>query len=452
MLPLFWPETAAAHLIAAAFLGLALAAAWLTPSLFWVPPCAAVMVGAALLLYHRVTGGCIAWLLLTGTTIEMTLADIIGPQAFQTTIAVMKAAGIGLAVLCALRWGPRLDPFNPAWAFLAMAAVGLAAGLHPGLTVTDSLRSFAGSAAPFAFSFCLVPARWGKAMIAASRFCPLAAVGLGMVLDIAGVRPLFVDSGGARLAATGHPAFLAGVCLTAVYASLLMLFRYGRGRDQGFLVLNLTILVLTGARAPIAFAAAVTAAALLLPRAPAFPMRRRWPLLLAGAAIAPLALALSAEFSAIRLFNLLGADAGHLSGRELLWPAFESAAEAAPWFGWGLGAGNLIIAPDDPVARLLHTWAAHNEYLRIRVEGGWFGLTALVTLFILWVWHNSRRLPPAEALLTRLMFLALAGHAVTDNVLISSPASVLFTFAAAMFASHTPKDARNALPDSTAIA
>jgi hypothetical protein len=34
----------------------------------------------------------------------------------------------------------------------------------------------------------------------------------------------------------------------------------------------------------------------------------------------------------------------------------------------------------------------------------------------------------------RLVFVAFAGHAVTDNVLISTPACVLFAFAAAVFA------------------
>ena len=72
----------------------------------------------------------------------------------------------------------------------------------------------------------------------------------------------------------------------------------------------------------------------------------------------------------MRLFNVLSNEAGNLSGRELLWPPFEQAAAASPWFGWGVGAGNAIIPPDSELARLIQTWAAHNEYLRMRVEGG----------------------------------------------------------------------------------
>jgi len=40
---------------------------------------------------------------------------------------------------------------------------------------------------------------------------------------------------GARLAGLGHPAFLAGVCLPAIYACLIQLYREGRGHDLGHL-------------------------------------------------------------------------------------------------------------------------------------------------------------------------------------------------------------------------
>ena len=72
----------------------------------------------------------------------------------------------------------------------------------------------------------------------------------------------------------------------------------------------------------------------------------------------------------MRLFNVLLNETGNLSGRDLLWPSFEDAAAQSPWFGWGVGAGNVVIPPDGRIAQILHTWAAHNEYLRIEVEGG----------------------------------------------------------------------------------
>jgi hypothetical protein len=56
----------------------------------------------------------------------------------------------------------------------------------------------------------------------------------------------------------------------------------------------------------------------------------------------------------------------------------------------------------------------------------------------------------------RLVFIAFAAHAVTDNVLISTPASVLFSFIAAVFASEAPATTAGTkcsrLPNAAAVA
>jgi O-antigen ligase len=271
-------------------------------------------------------------------------------------------------------------------------------------------------------------------MIRATAWSALLAVALGAVATAAGLRPFFVDSGGWRLTGLGHPAFLAGVALAGTYASLTELYRGARGRDLGLLVSNLLIIVLTGARAPLFYALAVIGVSVAVVPSPQFPPRYRLLLVLSAAAALPIVLVAAAELPSVRLFNLLDTDIGNLSGREYLWPAFEAAADGSPWVGWGVGAGNAIIPPQSAVAQLLHTWAAHNEYLRIQVEGGHLGRALLVGSFMLWVSRNTARLPASDRWITRLVFVALAGHAVTDNVLISTPACVLFAFIAAVFA------------------
>jgi O-antigen ligase len=82
----------------------------------------------------------------------------------------------------------------------------------------------------------------------------------------------------------------------------------------------------------------------------------------------------------------------------------------------------------------MHTWAAHNEYLRIGVEGGMCGSALLVGLFAGWVFVHTRPLCPSDRRIMRLVFVAYAGLATTDNVLISTPACVMFAFATAVFA------------------
>jgi O-antigen ligase len=345
----------------------------------------------------------------------------------------VKAAGLGLACLCALRFGVRADWLNPAWAYLAMLGTGLAHGLYPGLTMADSIRSLIGSAAPFAFCFCRLPRAWPAAILRTTKWCAIVAVAGCVPLALLGIRPLFVDSGGMRLAGLGHPAFLAGVCLPAIYACLIALFREGRGGDVCLLIGNFLILLLTGARAPLAYAVAVTGISLLSVSSRAFPARTRLLLSLVACAAVPVLALFSGEMSAVRLFNVVAHEAGNLSGRGLLWPAFAAAADQSPWVGWGIGAGNAVVPPDGRIAQVLHTWAAHNEYLRIQVEGGQIGRAVLIALFAAWVITGTRRLPAPERRIMRLVFLAFAGHAATDNVLISTPACVLLAFATAVF-------------------
>jgi O-antigen ligase len=402
---------------------------------------ASVAAATAALVALYPTMASAAWLVAASLSLEMTLHDLIEPSMLQTTIAVVKGVEILLAGLMALRFGMRIEMANPVWAYAAMLAAGWAHGLYPGLTMEDSVRSFIGSVAPFAFCFCRLPKDWSGTIIRVTKWCPVVAVLLCLPLDVTGVRPLFVESGGWRLAGLGHPAFLAGVCLPAIYASLIELYRNGRRGDLALLWTNFLILVLTGARAPLAYAVGVTGITLLAVPSPVFPPHARRLLLLIGASAAPLLLLFAGNLSDVRLFNVVETEASDLSGRGLLWPAFEDAAGQSPWFGWGIGAGNVIIPPDGAIARLLHTWAAHNEYLRMEVEGGQVGRFLLILSFIAWVVRGTRRLPLAERRIMRLVFLAFAAHAATDNVLISTPACVLFAFSTAVFN-------RMSLPDS----
>jgi O-antigen ligase len=424
------PLLASAALLLAAAFGCGL----VMPALFWAALGASVLGGVAFMAYRHPAGFCAAWLLVTGMSLEMTLNELGGDAMFQPTIAVVKACGLALALLCALRYGLRFDRFNPAWAYLAMLAAGLAHGLHPGLGPADSVRSVIGSVAPFAFCFCRPPSTWRDAIIRAVAWCPVVAVVTCIPLALAGIRPLFVDSGGARLAGLGHPAFLAGVCLPAIYACLVSLYRQGRPGDLWLLAVNFIILLLTGARAPLACAVAVTALCLVSIRSTVFAAQWRRLLCQGGAAVVLALLPFTGDLTEIRLFNVLTNAADNLSGRSLLWPEFEAAAAQSPWFGWGIGAGNVVIPPHGPIARLLHTWAAHNEYLRIEVEGGQLGRAALIALFAAWVVAHTRRLRPPDRRIMRLVFVAFAFHAVTDNVLISTPACVFFAFTAAVFA------------------
>jgi len=426
--------TASRSGIALLALAMLAAAAFLAPGVFWLLLAAAAGGAILVLMLRHPVAASALWLLGVGCTLEMSLGDILGPAFYQPIIALVKGTGLVLAAITVLRFGPRADRFNPGFAFLAMFAVGLTHGLYPGLTVTESLRSLIGSVAPYAFSFSRLSRAWARAIIRVTMLIPSFSVAAGALLDLAGIRPLFVVSGGLRLGALSHPAFLGGFALTAIYACLVELYREGNRALIGLLAVNLLILVLTGARAPLLYGVMVTGITLGFVPSPAFSRRERTGLLLGALTLVPLALALAGSLTAFRLFNLLTHNADGLSGREEIWAYFEHAAAGSPWVGWGVGAGNAVIPQTSRVVRIMHTWAAHNEYLRIAVEGGRIGEALLLALFILWAAAHIAPLPAPERAILRLVFLAFACHAITDNVLISTSASVLFTFVAAVFA------------------
>src|SRR5690349_15358927 len=114
-------------------------------------------------------------------------------------------------------------------------------------------------------------------------------------------------------------------------------------RAETALGANFLILLLTGARAPLAYAVAVTGLCLVSIRSSVFPARWRLLLCLTGASVVLALLPFAADLVGIRLFNILTNAANNLSGRSLLWPAFQDAAAQSPWVGWGIGAGNAII-------------------------------------------------------------------------------------------------------------
>src|SRR5579875_985565 len=255
-----WPGLAAL----CALTGLALLAATAGPDAYTAALAVALTAAAAFLAWRYNDIACAAWLLVVGCTLEMSLGDLLGPAAYQPIIAVVKTLGLGLTLLAILRYGARFDCFNPAFAYGLIFIMGLAHGLHPGLTQAESLRSLLGSAAPFAFSFSRLSRPWANRVIRTTAFIPLINVILGAALALASIRPLFIDEGGERLAALSHPAFLAGFALAAIYACLIQWFREAAWKWLLLLTANLVILVLTGARAPSLYGLAVIILALIL--------------------------------------------------------------------------------------------------------------------------------------------------------------------------------------------
>jgi O-antigen ligase len=360
-----------------------------------------------------------------------------GPH--ETLIGIEKGAGAMLVVLLGLRFGWRRDRYNPGFAFAAMFFTGLLHGLYPGLTLISSLRSLIGSASPFAFGFARMTPRIRQAVVRSVTLGPLANIFTGVILSILHLHAMAAMEGNAfRLAGAGLPAFLGGFALIAIYAGLMEIIRTPPASGPSFepllLLTNFAILLLTGARTPLALASLLILGVLLL--------RRQLMVLAAAGALMALAVLFLGNFSFIRVVDLVQmGQAGNLSNQNLIWPYFEAAIAASPWLGWGVGAGKVVVPVNHGIAQLIGTNAAHNEYLRIGCEGGLFGTALLVICMALWAYRGARGLPSAQRWLTWLVFIAFGVHSATDNTLIATTSSVMFIWAVAVFSGATPEEA-----------
>jgi O-antigen ligase len=381
---------------------------------------------ALTILYPRAAA--VLWILSLQTAPDSWLDHLAGSFRHEMIIGVMKAFGLVLAAALMLREGARRDRYNPGFAFATLFGTGLIHGLYPGLTMLSSLRSLIGSASPFLFSFIRLPDDFCSTVIRATLWGPLAAVCFGGLLAACGLDQMYVlEQGALRLGGAGQPPFLAGFALIGMYAGLIETASSASRIPLAALAVNFLIILLTGARAPLAIASIEIVLLLLI--------QRRIMLLAAAGAAAAAALLFVHSLNFLRVIDLtrLG-EAGNLSHRDMVWPFFAQAFAASPVFGWGVGAGKVIIPVTSPLEALLGTNAAHNEYLRIGAEGGLFGLALLILLLILWVRRGSTPMPALPRLMMRLIFIGFAVHSATDNTMIATTSSVFFLWVSCIFA------------------
>jgi O-antigen ligase len=423
-----WPLGLGAALLA----GLGLA--WFTPDAIWLPFALLPLAGGLALAAAFPAQATALWLAALATCPEMWLGELIGRA--PEIIGIDKGIGLALLAICLLRYGARVDAFNPGLAFLFMFAAGFMHGVWPGLTAADSIRSLIGSAAPFAFSWSRLSAAWSRRVIGTVIAAPFLIIGFGACLAAAGLRPLYgLEEGALRLGASTHPAFLAGFALISVYALLLEQVRGARSWRLAALGGDIVVLLATGARAPLGLALLLILLVAGAVSTPRWPWRARAPVLLAVAA-APAAAVIAAPFLGfVRLLTLASqGDVANLSNRTLIWPVYEAAIARSPWFGWGTGSGKVLVPVGTLLWHLLGTNAAHDEYLRLAVEGGGLGLGLLLLLIVLWLRRGTHAMSGAERVVMVLVFLAFAVHSATDNTLIATTASLMFAWVSAVFA------------------
>ncbi len=348
--------------------------------------------------------------------------------------ALIKLVPFALTAVLLLRYG-----FSPVinWPFLAFAGIAAIsiAVLPMGRVVgnADMVRSFIGSTAPFVLGFALAPKSLWTALCRGAALVPLISTLGGLLAGLVGFYAPMDTFG--RFQGLHSPPFLAGFCSTAIFACTL---EYLRGFRMPWLLLggvNLAILLATQARAPLAAVILFLGIVFLLSSRRTFPLKRKVDLVMGGMLPGLVVLGPITAYALQRFTqpNYSGGDF-NFSGRDIIWPFFLDAIERRPLFGFGLGAGKLIVDPADPGIRYLGSNAAHNEYLRLSVDGGVIGCAAIFAALVAWVVLGTRRAPLVDRLVLRAGIGAVLLHSGFDNTLIASTAVIQFTWFAAALA------------------
>ncbi len=258
---------------------------------------------------------------------------------------------------------------------------------------------------------------------------PIASIVVGSVYDLAHLRPLFrreFATGLYRLQGSTIAAYLSGLAMCGMFASLQLA---AAGRKAFFflvLILDMLILLLAGGRIALAVSLLVCTAGFYSNRS----ISGRWKVLgsiagLIGAFVAGLIFAPSI----MDRFEQSGSN-----GRDLLWAEVYKLALAYP--NTGIGFGHQFWALDRHVLIMTGTTAAHNDYYRLMAELGFYGMPLFylfLILAVLRVWANPRvnfNVTVIAALVGYLMLSwtdnALSGPAFFPIIILAIMASVRY--------------------------
>ncbi len=259
-----------------------------------------------------------------------------------------------------------------------------------------------------------------------------AAMGLFyQALGIYNAFPIEFNTGESRFSGTLNAAFLGGFAAIGVLASFKFVERGQRKYALGMLV-NFVILVMSAGR--------MNFVVMILVLLPSFFLSARIKL---STKYKATALGILASIIIIPALWLRYADRiakSGTSGRDIMWDWLLQMSAQYPNFGIGF-AHQFWTTPLDVVIQVSSP-AAHNDYLRILLELGTFGVVAFYLLLIaatLLAWNSERGNRDLSILFALLSFLLLSA---TDNAL-STPCYFTLIITTIMASQKRVKTPRN---------
>ncbi|WP_234086641.1 O-antigen ligase family protein [Azonexus sp. R2A-61] len=206
-------------------------------------------------------------------------------------------------------------------------------------------------------------------------YSPLLSITAGVFYEMIGVGSIFGIDGAIevpRLQGSTVPAFLAGISLSGVLSALLLYYYQGKKQNIFWFVFNFCILLLTAARMPIALGCFLVATIFFIIDKSS--LAKKLLTLLAGIC----GLLVFLVFFGKSILDRFGNESS--SGRDVLWDYFYGLMSDYPDFGIGFGHSFYSVPPEISVLVGGGT-AAHNDYIRLAVEIGFYQTIVFFLVF-----------------------------------------------------------------------
>lgn len=308
-----------------------------------------------------------------------------------------------------------------------------------GLTQAQMMKSFISLSLPFFFFSIRYNRRLIDPALLFIALLPALCVAAGFLAQLLGMldltgRPWEVYSreftGAFRLSGTAISAYLAFLCFISIFVCLYQAIIYKKNHYFFIMGLAFVVLVLTGTRTPIACSILFGGFSILFAARDDLRASSKLTLGILGLAFLGLVTVLTWQNIEARFFGDIRESGINTSGRAAIWDAMWAVYSVNEWFGRGIGTGAIVLLED----RAVVSAAAHNEYLRLLVDGGIVGLAVYVIGFAFLMFRESRALERGQSIFVLGLLLAFAIYSLTDNTITAPPALVMFLALALIFA------------------
>jgi len=345
--------------------------------------------------------------------------------------AVHKFLVLVAAVPMILRYGVNWRINGPLFAILLFLATSLVFGdVHPALSQFQIAKSLIALLIPWLFLNVKFDDKTVDGLLLGIALMPIISVLAAIPVEMTGALNRIGEpfqtiqsdyTGAARLTGMNYPAFLA---FFGYVSFLVCLYKMVIENRRGFiflLLLNLALIIFSGTRMPSLLAVMLAGLMIFFASKETLKGASKVNLLLLGLVFVSVVMVFYWPQLEARMFAQTSDSAVNLSGRDEIWSYFLAAFHESPVFGKGVGAGVVLL--EDVI--IYSSTAAHNEYLRLLVDGGIVGLLLYIGGVVVHLAFDAKYLTRDEKVLIFGFFFLLAIYSLTDNALTAPPTLVM---------------------------